>query len=160
MERVTNFELPATHGTYALHIVLTQSQLLIIGRLGRQRFPGGHYFYVGSARGPGGLRSRVGRHVRGDGQPHWHIDYLRACAEVRAVFYTVTDTPLECAWCQAVAQLPQAFIPVAHFGASDCRSGCAAHLIGFPCLADVDRVPHVLAQITPTPIETPASPVR
>jgi Uri superfamily endonuclease len=152
MERVTNFELPATHGTYALHIVLTRPQLLIIGRLGRQRFPDGHYFYVGSARGPGGLRSRTGRHVRGDGQPHWHIDYLRAFAEVRAVLYTVTDTLLECAWSQALAQLPQAFIPVAHFGASDCRSGCAAHLIGFPQRIDSKHVLRALAPVTSTPI--------
>jgi Uri superfamily endonuclease len=94
----------------------------------------------------------VGRRLRGDSARHWHIDYLRACAEVRAVFYTVTDTPLECAWSQALAQLPQVFIPVAHFGASDCRSGCAAHLIGFSHRVDIDRVPRLLASISSTPI--------
>ena len=25
-----------------------------------------------------GLQARVGRHLRGDGTRHWHIDYLRA----------------------------------------------------------------------------------
>jgi Uri superfamily endonuclease len=145
-------DLPISSGVYVLRLFLSRSQVLVIGRLGRHHLPAGHYFYVGSARGAGGLRSRVGRHLRGDGTPHWHIDYLRAVAEVQNVLYTVTDSRLECAWSQAVPQLPQAFIPVPRFGADDCRSGCAAHLVGFPRRADIDRVAPVLAQITPTPI--------
>jgi Uri superfamily endonuclease len=123
--------LPATGGTYVLHLSVLPAQRIRVGRLGQQHFPIGDYFYVGSARGAGGLRARVGRHLRGDGAQHWHIDYLRASSEVRAVLYTVTDTPLECVWSQALAQLPDAFIPVPHFGSSDCRSGCKAHLIAF-----------------------------
>jgi Uri superfamily endonuclease len=145
-------DLPSFHGAYVLHLLISRVQAIPIGRLGQQRLPGGHYFYVGSARGAGGLRARVGRHLRGESVPHWHIDYLRAVAEVREVFYTVTDSPLECAWSQALAQLPDAFIPVPHFGDTDCRSGCAAHLIGFPRRADITGVPRALAAITPTPI--------
>jgi Uri superfamily endonuclease len=96
--------------------------------------------------------ARVGRHLRGDSPRRWHIDYLRAVAEVQNVLYTVTDAPLECAWSQALAHLPNAFIPVPLFGASDCRSGCGAHLIGFSRRADINCVPRALAQITPTPI--------
>jgi Uri superfamily endonuclease len=93
--------------------------------------PAGDYFYIGSAHGAGGLRARVGRHLRGDGKRHWHIDYLRAVVEVQAVLYTVADKSLECVWSQALAQLPGALIPIPHFGSSDCRSGCAAHLMAF-----------------------------
>jgi Uri superfamily endonuclease len=145
-------DVPSSQGTYVLHFYISHSQAIVVGRLGQHHFPAGHYFYVGSARGAGGLRARVGRHLRGDGARHWHIDYLRAVAEVRRVLYTVTDSPLECAWSQALAQLPGAFIPVPHFGATDCRSGCEAHLIGFPRHADVTDVPRALAAITPTPI--------
>jgi Uri superfamily endonuclease len=128
-----NFQdLPASHGTYVLHLFVSHAQPIKVGRLGLHHLPIGDYFYMGSARGAGGLRARVGRHLRGDGTLRWHIDYLRAVAEVRDVLYTVTDTPLECVWSQALAQLPDAFIPVPHFGSSDCRLGCAAHLIVFP----------------------------
>jgi Uri superfamily endonuclease len=89
-------DLPGFRGVYILHLFLSRSQALVIGRLERQRLPAGHYFYAGSARGAGGLRARVGRHLRGGGVSHWHIDHLRAAAEVRHVFYTVTDSPLEC----------------------------------------------------------------
>jgi len=129
-------DLPVSPGTYALHLLVSRARLIGIGRLGQYRVPIGDYFYLGSARGAGGLRARVGRHLRGDGALHWHIDTLRAAAEVREVFYTVTDIPLECLWSQTLAQLPEAFIPVPHFGASDCRSGCGAHLVAFPRRAD------------------------
>jgi Uri superfamily endonuclease len=94
----------------------------------------------------------VGRHLRGAGALYWHIDYLRTVSEVRAVFYTVTDKALECGWSQALAQLPHAFIPVPHFGSSDCRSGCAAHLVAFPRRADLAEVQHVLGQVAGAPL--------
>ena len=138
--------LPASRGTYVLHLLVPHPQSLMIGRLGQYSLPVGHYFYVGSARGAGGLRARVGRHLRSGGAWHWHIDYLRAVSEVQAVFYTVADRMLECAWSRALAQLPRAFIPVPHFGSSDCRSGCGAHLVAFPRRADFAVVQHVLDQ--------------
>jgi Uri superfamily endonuclease len=164
MSALSNFvDLPPAGGAYVLHLAVFFARPLVIEHLGRQHFPAGHYFYCGSARGAGGLRARVGRHVRGDGQPRWHIDYLRAVAEVREVFYTVTDIPLECAWSQALAQLPEAFIPTPGFGASDCRSGCGAHLIGFRSTSQFDRITAALAARTLTPIVSlrpAASPTR
>ncbi len=124
-------ELPTSRGTYVLQLSLERPQLICIGRWGEQRLPVGDYYYVGSAQGAGGLRARVGRHLRGAGTLHWHVDYLRAAAKVEMVIYTVADKRLECGWSQALAHLPGAIIPVPHFGASDCRSGCAAHLIAF-----------------------------
>jgi Uri superfamily endonuclease len=111
----------------------------------------GPYLYVGSARGAGGLRARVGRHLLGGGARHWHIDYLRADAEVLGAFYTVTDRMLECEWSQTLAQLPRAFIPVPHFGSSDCKSGCTAHLIAFPRFPGRSDLQRVLGQVARAP---------
>lgn len=154
MSTFDSHQIPVAHGAYVLHFATARWQKIVIGHLGEQYLAAGHYFYVGSARGAGGLQARVGRHLRSAGALHWHIDYVRAVAEVQNVFYTVTDKSLECAWSQALARLPAALIPVPHFGASDCRSGCAAHLIAFPHRADITGVPHALAAITPTPIDS------
>jgi Uri superfamily endonuclease len=145
-------DLPVAPGAYALHLSLARSQIIRVGRLGRHHIPAGHYLYCGSAHGAGGLQARIGRHLRGEGVVHWHIDTLRAVAGVQGIFYTVTDRALECEWSQALARLAHAFIPVPRFGATDCRSGCRAHLIAFPRRADVAGVPQVLASMTPTPI--------
>ena len=56
-------ELPAMSGTYALLLRLDAAVQLAVGRLGDFTFPEGDYVYVGSARGPGGLRARVRRHI-------------------------------------------------------------------------------------------------
>jgi Uri superfamily endonuclease len=129
-------ELPAQPGSYALILELTGPQVLQVRRLGRFNFLAGIYVYLGSACGPGGIRARVGRHLCGGGQPHWHIDYLRPEADFRGYGYIVetgdchvAHTPKECNWSQKLAALPGASIPVPRFGASDCRSGCPAHLV-------------------------------
>ena len=131
--------LPPERGTYALCLSLEQSCRLKVGAFGTYDFPVGIYVYLGSARGMGGLRARLGRHLLGQGQRRWHIDFLRSSAQVVGVLYTIQQDemgaslmPLECSWSQAVSKLPGAFIPVARFGASDCRSGCLAHLAAFP----------------------------
>ena len=70
--------LPPGPGSYLLWLYLPQSQDLSIGKLGTFKFPAGEYIYLGSAHGPGGLRARLGRNLRGSGAVHWHIDGLRA----------------------------------------------------------------------------------
>ncbi len=146
------YDLPAARGSYVLHLYVSHPQLLSVGRRGQYSLPVGHYFYAGSAHGAGGLRSRLGRHLRGGGVLHWHIDYVCAVAEVQTAFYAVTEGALECPWSQALARLPRAFIPVPHFGSSDCRSGCAAHLVAFSRRADCAGVLHVLEQAAGAPL--------
>lgn len=128
--------LPKTKGAYALHLHVASPKDVQIGRLGRFSFPAGDYIYLGSALGPGGLAARINRHVRGDGHLYWNIDYLREKAVLIGFCYLETEQRLECLWSQTLASLPQACIPVPHFGNSDCKiSGrsCAAHLVSF-CL--------------------------
>jgi Uri superfamily endonuclease len=74
-------DIPALPGSYYLHLVLTESIELQIGRLGLFHLEPGSYFYCGSALGPGGLRARINHHLAGSGKSHWHIDYLRRSSQ-------------------------------------------------------------------------------
>jgi Uri superfamily endonuclease len=137
--------IPREPGSYLLWLHLPQPQGLSVGKLGFFNFPAGHYIYLGSACGPGGLQARLGRHLRGSGQLHWHIDHLRAAAQVRGFGYAVsaTHSSKECDWSQQLAALPDASLPASGFGASDCRSKCAAHLVHFP--GDIQQKPARIA---------------
>lgn len=121
-----NAQLSARPGISALALYLDQHQQLRIGALGDFLFPAGYYLYVGSAWGPGGLRARVGRHLRGGSIQHWHIDYLRAVAEPCAL-WVAPEAADECAWAMQLLALPEARIVAPRFGASDCD--CPAHLV-------------------------------
>lgn len=118
-------DLPSGPGAYALYFRIDDRITLPIARLNDPLLEPGTYVYAGSAFGPGGIRARVGRHLRADKKPHWHIDHLSArvaCVEVRT--YPGGRE------CDLVAMLISdgAVVPVAGFGSSDCRD-CAAHLV-------------------------------
>jgi Uri superfamily endonuclease len=101
---------------------------------------------------------------------HWHIDYLHSIARVSAYCYLLIQKyksnaiiraphmPIECLWSQVFEAIPGAVIPVKGFGASDCRSGCRAHLVAFhptvqtprPLLASPETI-DLLAQKTDVP---------
>jgi Uri superfamily endonuclease len=121
-----NAQISASPGIYVLALRLDHAQRLRIGALGEFQFPAGHYLYVGSAWGPGGLRARVGRHLRGGPTRRWHIDYLRAIATPYAL-WVAPEASNECAWAMQLLTLPEACIVAPRFGASDCR--CPAHLM-------------------------------
>jgi Uri superfamily endonuclease len=123
---------------------LARCTTISIGRLGEFRFPTGWYLYVGSARGPGGLAARVSRHHRTSKTHHWHIDYLRAHAELIAAWYTTGRQKRECNWADTLSALPGAAIPVPRFGASDCR--CPAHLIQYPTQPDPLAFVHLVEE--------------
>ncbi len=119
--------LPAGKGSYALLLHLAEPAWIEVGQLGRWPFAAGHYLYLGSALGPGGLAARLRRHLSPVERPFWHIDYLRRQAVVTAVWVQQGPARLECTWATLAAQWPDVTIPVPRFGASDCR--CAAHLV-------------------------------
>ena len=141
--------ISAEAGSYLLWLHLPQSKILTVGKLGSFTFPEGDYAYLGSARGPGGLRARLGRHLRGNGKTRWHIDYLRAAAHLRGYGFVIhrrgmmCRAPMECDWSQKLAALPKSRIVALGFGASDCNLGCATHLICFPKL-QVDQITNLL----------------
>ena len=96
--------------------------------------PTGWCVYVGSARGAGGLRSRLAHHLRPVTRPHWHIDRLRLAGAIVVGVLTIPDAPggarpltEECAVAARLAKWPGAHRNPARFGSSDCR--CPGHLI-------------------------------
>lgn len=127
--------LPHAPGTYALLLHLNSPAVFRVGRLGTLTFAPGYYVYIGSARGAGGLRARVERHLRAEKRPHWHIDALAAHAAVQEVWWALSAQRLECAWARALSALPGVQQPAPGFGASDCA--CRTHLFGLP-LALID----------------------
>ncbi len=123
-------EFPAAAGTYVLWFSLPDALTIQAGRLGGVTLPAGVVAYVGSARGPGGLRARLRRHLRADKPLHWHIDYLTVVVPVAAIWFSTAAERLECAWAQCIAAQPGVTIPAMRFGASDCT--CGAHLFTVP----------------------------
>lgn len=140
MENQSIESLPAEPGSYALHLALRAPVCLEVGRLGIFAFPAGDYVYLGSARGPGGLRARLCHHARAAEHPHWHLDWLRRHAVLLGGWAAPGSLNLECVWSQALLRLPGASIPVPGFGAADCRNRCPAHLVAFLSFGDLARV--------------------
>ncbi len=121
----------------------------------------GRHAYAGSALGPGGVRARLLRHVRGAGARHWHVDHLRPAARPEAAWWVHVEERLECRWADALARLPGAARPAEGFGASDC--GCAGHLVELPDGLERRRVREALAEAAPrggAPRRAPASALR
>jgi len=116
-------------GTYALLLCCRRPGRLRIGRRGELRARPGFYVYVGSALGPGGVGARVRHHERRSARPRWHIDYLRARADLVEVWHAHDTRRREHQWATIVSRLHGASVPMRGFGSSDC--GCAAHLFFF-----------------------------
>lgn len=114
-------EAPSSKGAYVLLVWIATPLRARAG--GREALLSpGHYLYCGSARGPGGLRARIARHMRRDKKPHWHIDQLTLTGVVEGAF--IQPDGDECALNSTLSHLP---IPLAGFGASDCPR-CRSHL--------------------------------
>ena len=113
-------------GAYLLLMEFTEEAGLKIGSLGMRTFAPGWYIYVGSARK--NLNKRLERHLRKRKNFHWHIDYLRDCAE------TVKGIPIrtqEEAECLLASEMEKLFPSgdsnsLIGFGCSDCS--CDRHL--------------------------------
>ena len=117
--------LPADRGAYALVLRLARDTRLDIATLGQPVLPAGLYLYAGSAWGSGGIRARVGRHLRCPKTRVWHIDHLTEAAAVERVL--AFPGARECEIADFIVARG-AHVPIPGFGASDCRS-CEAHLL-------------------------------
>ncbi len=119
----------AKQGTYALILFAAADRLIDIGKLGRFAVTTGFYVYVGSACGPGGLKSRIGHHEKISQRPHWHMDYLRPAMYLKEVWYSYGAKRREHQWANALSCLKGATKPIVGFGSSDCN--CKSHLFAF-----------------------------
>lgn len=112
-------------GTYIIILYLDKNKRIQIGRLGQFTFKKGYYAYVGSAFGPGGLKSRIRHHIEPKKKYHWHIDYLNPA--VKEVWVSAHGERLEHEWAGSLGKIASDKIP--GFGCSDCS--CESHLFYF-----------------------------
>lgn len=128
-------------GTYVLVLKSSGRKHIRVGKNGRLEIDRGHYLYVGSAFGPGGLLSRVSRHCREEKPKRWHIDFLRPHARLVEVWYAYGPERLEHRWAKVLERV-EATVPVPGFGSSDCR--CGTHLF---CVAQAPALPGCTASL-------------
>ncbi len=121
MNAALNPPPPSTHCSYQLLIRVEAPATVRVGALGVHRFDAGWYLYTGSARRS--LTARLTRHLRREKKLRWHIDHLLAAPGVTVTGWR-TSARSECAWNRAIGGK----VVMPGFGASDCRSGCGAHL--------------------------------
>ncbi len=131
-----------TPGTYILVMRCLRRSCIPIGVLGPMSLQRGWYLYVGSAFGPGGLGARLRRHLRTDKTKHWHIDTLVAHCAVAEIWHRYEGRDLEHLWAQTLLSHQDAVIPLAGFGASDCR--CSSHLVWLRSRKEVNGVREIL----------------
>jgi Uri superfamily endonuclease len=130
----------SAYGTYLLLLECNNEAELSIGKLSKMKVKPGHYLYVGSAFGPGGIYARVRHHQQIASRPHWHIDYLHTVAELVDTWYA-HGLRCEHEWAQSLMQNEAATVPLKGFGSSDCK--CATHLFYFkhkPVKADLEKI--------------------
>ena len=137
-------DLPPLPGAYALLIGSVGTVTVPIGGK-TARLPPGAYLYCGSAKGPGGIRARVGRHLKARKALRWHVDRLTAAGGIRGVI--VAPDGDECDLFNRFRAIAGCTVPVAGFGSSDCCR-CPAHLLRMGNVADA------VSRITLQPHET------
>jgi len=116
----------SSKGVYIMYITLGSKKRLKVGSLKLQSFDAGLFAYVGSARGPGGLRGRLRRHMGLKGRPralHWHVDHIISNPDSKIVGFHVLEGASE----HLVAEKVGSFARVSFrgFGCSDCN--CNSH---------------------------------
>ena len=116
-----------SHGTYALVFHSSAPFQAVAGKLGLVFLSRGTWVYVGSAFGPGGLRSRLSHHLKPSHRPHWHIDYIKSDLRPVEIWTTTDPVKREHDWATLLSALDGASRPIEGFGATDCK--CRSHLI-------------------------------
>ncbi len=119
-------EIPELPGAYVLAVELSQPLTVTLGNRQPASLPAGRYLYCGSAKGMGGLRARIARHMRCGKAIRWHIDNLTEAGRVLGAWTFAGGH--ECELVAALARLPA---PIEGFGSSDC-SRCRSHLLRWP----------------------------
>ena len=127
-----------TLGTYILVIRCLRRSCIPVGVLGLMPLYRGWYLYAGSVVGPGGLGARLRRHLQTDKTKHWHIDTLVAHCALVEIWYRCESRHLEHIWAQTLLSHQDTVIPLAGFGASDCR--CSSHLVWLRSRKEVNSI--------------------
>ncbi len=116
-------EVPSLPGAYVIAIELAETVMVTLCGRAVIDLPAGRYLYCGSAKGPGGLKARLSRHIRRGKSVLWHIDQLTERGSV--VGSWIFPGGDECELVRRFSQLP---VPLPGFGSSDCAT-CRSHLL-------------------------------
>jgi Uri superfamily endonuclease len=132
-------------GSYILWFKNKKEIAFTAGKLGTYTLQPGIYAYCGSALGSGGLKARIGRHLRKDKKIHWHIDYLTAVLPVAAVWYVQSEKRYEHLLTALLLQRKGSGVPISHFGNSDCTE-CESHLVYLPAMPRISTINNALKE--------------
>ena len=110
-------------GTYVLILNLKRDKRVIVGNskkaeLSPRLFQAGYYAYVGSAFGPGGLSSRIKRHLVKDKALIWNIDFLRKESGPVEVWVSDQKNRPEKQWAKILSDMNRGE-PIENFGNTD-----------------------------------------
>jgi Uri superfamily endonuclease len=133
--------IPDEFGSYIIVGELSEESCLNSGPFCGQLLPIGYYFYTGSAFGPGGLKARIGRHLKKGIRKFWHFDHFKEIIKIQEIWYSIlSSTNLECQFIKKFQSLGSASFPILKFGSSDCHFGCPAHLVRFSLETEVKNI--------------------
>lgn len=127
-------------GIYLLEIFAFKPLKIEVGARGKEVFPPGYYYYVGTAQE--NLNARLERHHKTDVNKHWHIDYLLDEAVIQDVYAWPESAEWECKLAEKLLDKKEAKIVSSGFGSSDCS--CETHLIYFPRSLKADFIEDVM----------------
>ena len=133
----------SSSGVYTLLLFIPCEITVTVGKLGKQKFPRGHYTYTGSALGKGAsLKNRISRHLKKEKKMFWHIDYLLAdkSVSIKAIVAAETIEKIECKLNNYLKNSLRAKVLLKRLGASDCKNRCGSHLLYFPDNTDAEKL--------------------
>ncbi len=119
-------DAPPLPGAYILAVELSASVPVALTGKPVACLNPSRYLYCGSARGSGGIRARLRRHMRRGKVVRWHIDRLTEVGVVLGAWAFPGGD--ECDLVAALSGLP---VPIAGFGSTDCTR-CHSHLLQWP----------------------------
>ena len=115
--------IPVLPGAYVIAIDLARPLQIKLRNRPSEALPAGRYLYCGSAKGPGGLRARIARHMRRGKPRRWHVDLLTEAGRVLAAWTIVEGDE-----CRLIAALACLRTPIDGFGSGVCQT-CRSHLL-------------------------------
>jgi len=124
--------MPTGKGAYVLALRLDIPARAQLPRRAPADLGPGWYLYLGSARGPGGLGARIGRHFRREKPKRWHVDWLSTMAGELAAL--AVEGGSECDLTAKLLASGRFSVAAPGFGSSDCRT-CDSHLLAVAPLA-------------------------
>ncbi len=129
-------------GVYLLELFAFKPLKIEVGARGKEVFPPGYYYYVGTAQK--NLNSRLERHQKNNVNKHWHIDYLLEKAVIQDIYAWPKNSEWECKLAENLQEKEESEIISSGFGSSDCS--CDSHLLYFSSPLEAEFIEEVMAE--------------